>query len=302
MKKIIAICICLTLLLSLAGCGHKHVMTQWSADPQNHWYVCECGDEAERGAHELNEDNMCAVCNAGIYDEGDGQFCVMTYDEWGSNITCMYYDADGNITSSQVNEREYYEDGNPKVVKTYMDGFLTYETIYLPSENEEYGGVYPSEDITYMEDGSKYVVRFANENDVESTILYAPDGSEQESTVYEYDYDEAGNLLGRRSYTNGALFEDTRAFVGPDGNVYDSAIIFYNADGSVSISNEYVYEFNDQGEQTYYASYYNGVISSESFADVDADGNLYTSRQVEYDEAGNVVSDTSYDAEGNVVE
>ena len=301
MKKITAICICLALVLSLAGCGHKHTVSKWEADAKNHWYTCaECGDQADSGAHELDEESICTVCGAAVYTESDGQFCVMTYDEWGSCDSCTYYDPDGNITSSQYDEREYYEDGNPKHIKVYMEGILTYESYFERSKEDE-TGVYTSEDITYMEDGSKYVIRYANESDVESSIVYAADGTEIEVMTYEYDRDEAGNVLGRRVHTNGALSEESKAFVGPDGNMYDSSIIFYNADGSVSLSNEYSYEFNDKGEQIYYAYYYNGVISSESFADVDADGNLYTSREVEYDEAGNVVSDISYDAEGNVV-
>ena len=301
MKKIIGVCICLALVLSLAGCGHKHAVTKWTADAKNHFYICECGDRAEEGPHELDEDSSCTVCGAGVYDEGDGQTCVMTYDEWGSCDSCIYYDPDGSITFAQYDEREYYEDGNPKLVKVYMDGVLTYETHYEPCKDDE-TCVYVTEDISYMEDGSKYVILYLNEDEIESSTIYNPDGSVMEQTTYEYDRDKKGNILGRRTYTNGVLNEETKSFVGPDDSIYESSIIFYDPDGSVSLSNEYVYEFDDDGNQTYHAYYYNGVINLEYFSALDADGNVYTAREVEYDEAGNVISDISYNAEGSVID
>lgn len=301
MKKIIGVCICLALVLSLAGCGHKHAVTKWTADAKNHFYICECGDRAEEGPHELDEDSSCTVCGAGVYDEGDGQTCVMTYDQYGSDESYIYYDADGNILSSQITEREYDENGNPKVVKVYLDDVLTYETIYKPCKDDE-TSVYISQDITYMEDGSKYVICYESEDNMESSILYGADGSELESTVFEYDRDKDGNVLGRRSYSNGDLFEEAAAFVGPDGNLYDLSLIFYEPDGSVSLKNEYVYDFNDDGEMIYYAHRYNDVIISETFTSEDADGNVYISRVVEYDEAGSVTSDVSYNAEGSVID
>ena len=303
MKKITAIWICVALCLSLTACGHKHTVDNWDEDAKTHWHTCaECGDQVDSGAHELDEESICTVCGAAVYDEGDGQFCVMTYDEWGSCDSNTYYDADGNITFREYDEREYYEDGNPKHTRTYVDGVLTSERSYLYCENSEFPEVYTSEEINYMDDGSRQVIRYIDWCNVESSVTYNPDGSELESTIYEYDFDDEGNVLGRRAYTNGALSEEAKAFVGPDGNLYDSFIIFYEADGSVSVSNEYVYEFNDNGDQIYHAYYYNGVINMEYFCEADADGWMYTAREVEYDEAGNVISDTSYDSEGNIID
>ena len=84
MKKYVAMCLLLCLLLT--GCGHKHTEASWICSPLEHWYECEdCGEKVAQD-HKTDAEGFCTVCGGTIYDNGDGTYNIMTYDAWGATL------------------------------------------------------------------------------------------------------------------------------------------------------------------------------------------------------------------------
>ena len=302
MKKITTLlCGCLILGLALTACGHRHELTEWTLNAQNHWYTCACGEQVDTAAHELNDENMCTVCQAAVYAEDDGTFSVLTYDEQGTMNSFMVYGDDGMVLSHQQQISEYYEDGNPKYTQWIIDGMLQNESFYEPCENPEYG-VYLRKSIDYLEDGSKIVTVYAEDFIIESVTTLDAAGNEVEATSYEYEYDEAGNQIYMAAYTNDIISQETMSFLGDDGNMYDSAIIFYDEYGVITDENTYTYDFDENGNLTCITTYYNGIRTTVSAYGLDADGCMYQSMEIEYDANGDIVAEYHYDSEGNIIE
>lgn len=302
MKKFtMLLCVCLILGLALTACDHPHDFTEWSMNAHNHWYICSCGAQVDTAAHELDDENFCTVCHAAVYEEDDGTFSVLTYDEQGTMNSFIVYEESGIIVSHQQHISEYYEDGNPRYTQWSLDGILQNESFYEPCENPEYG-VFLQKSIDYMEDGSQVITVYAEDFIIESVTTLDADGNEVEVTSYEYEYDETGNQIYMAAYTNDIISQETMSSLGDDGNMYDTAIIFYDEYGVITDENTYTHAFDENGNLTCITTYYNGVRTTVSTFALDADGWLYQSTEIEYDANGDVVVEYHYDSEGNIIE
>ena len=295
MRKTIALLLCLALCLGMAACSAFHDHT-WSYDSKNHWYDCECGEQCEPLPHNLY-DNVCIACGVQVWDNGD-HTNVLTYDEHGSVKTSITYDAYGNVTMEELYEWEYDQNGNPVRNKVYCNGILSEESIFqscaLAGE-----AVCLKESIDYYEDGSRQVGFYDEYGVVESDTMYLADGSVDTQYTYENTYDDQGNLLERVCFEDGVRNWETRSILGPDGNLYKSAEISYNADGSIAFDRIYDYKFDDRGNLCYRSKTSGGVIVNERFYELDPAGKVYRSLEIAYREDGTKSDEYIFDAQGN---
>lgn len=244
---------CITILAAAAAMtacsGHDHKAgSAWQADLKNHWQICEeCGEKINLDAHVLDETGYCEACRTAVTDNGEDGYCIMEYDEQGTMAHQTEYDADGNVTFELVYESEYYEDGNPKHTKEYHDGVLLYETTYLPCENEEAAEVYESEQISYDIDGSKTISVYNEQLMLMSYTAYDADGNITSSDMYEYTYDDNGNLTKQICKTNGVVSYESEYALDSDGNAYVCHEIYY--DENEGILSEARYDANGNTEE-----------------------------------------------------
>lgn len=210
-------------------------------------------DDKDRGDHELNEDGCCTVCGTNIYENIDGSFTVITYDNYGSTIANIEYDESREIYFFQRFENEYFEDGNPKTVKEYhydagMDEpgneRLVMEQEFLPCENSDNGDVYCAVSTTYGDTGKTVIT--SNEAGYALTLVeYDKNDEVVTETKMEYEFDDKGNLINQKDYTNGVIsFENPHTY-DEEGNLVEDTYIYYHEDGSVSETYTYDGEGNE---------------------------------------------------------
>lgn len=312
-KKLIALILaCMMVLSVMTACSSSDdaATSGWVADGKEHWKVfVESGEKTEVGAHELNEVNQCAVCGSEIWDFGDS-VSVYAYDTYG-NITRMAdYDADGNLVSETVDEYEYDTDGNITKDKQYIDGVLSGETEYTVTDGESTISGFTA----YYEDGSKSIAEYdANGNSVKLTD-YDSDGAVVFQADSEYAEDSNGEWYESQcteTYSDGTKIECTY-------NERGDALsrVCYDADGNVESSETWEYAYDDDGHKKTEVSYVDSKIWQEiTYKTVYGENETFTYPETiaEYDEDGSktvsvynendeVVSETKYDPEGNVVE
>ena len=311
-KKYVVSIICLAFALVISACAKEHVHTaagDWQVDLNSHWKVCaDCDETVEPAVHTLNDESVCSVCNCEIFTFDDGT-SLSRYDENGNPLMLAEYGLDGKLITKSVYEYEYDQQGNMLASKQTTDDILTEESKYTVIEGESV----IEKTVYYYEDGSK----FTNEYDQYGNVIL----------LEEFDAD--GNVISRSEsvYTqleDGQWYESACTSEELDGSTtvaqYDeknnnTSIIYYDAEGNeVGTKNwEYVY-----GEDDYKVSekqYENNVLVAEivyklietpdytvNFQEIvteyDADGGKTVTV---YDENDEVLSETKYDADGNVI-
>lgn len=247
-KKYVAIMLsCVSILAFTTACGtHTHeVGDDWELDKEKHWKICkECEEKTEKGEHQFQEDGLCETCGAFVADNGEDGYSIITYDSHGSMDRCTDYDTDGNVISENTYECEYYEDGNPKYAKDYCDGVLQREAEYLPCENQDIAEVYESKSISYEADGSKAVSTYNEYSMLLSYTQYDADGNVIGEDIYDYVYDEDGNMRKQTCHTDGVLSMEATYELDTDGNPYTSYEAYYEADGTIISETRYDAEGN----------------------------------------------------------
>ena len=320
----------LALSLVLTGCGgavtdpdttadstaastegeHVH-QGQWSADLESHWFVCtDCGETVNLDAHDTDEYGYCAVCGKSVLDFGDGTYSVFSYDEQGVLCEDAYYDADGALLSRYRYVYEYYDDGNVKSEKDYIydpacygeEELLVSESVFLYCEDPENGEVYQSECTMYSEDGSKTWTQYSENWEILQVVEYDTEGNELSVSRYEYQRDENGDCTYMAVYIDEVLdFEEFYT-----NTEFETGLItkqlYYNTDGSVLMSSEYEYEFDDAGNLLRHTAYTDGLLDWEDIYETDGDGCTYLAKEIDYDENGEILSEICYDADGNEIE
>ena len=140
------------------------------------------GNESLRSESQYAENGYGEWYEAACTDfNSDGTKVERVYDEHGSVITYVHYEADGTISANQSWEYTYDEEtGFTATEKAYVDGVLVSESIYKIVVTEDYSLGYPETVITYHEDGS-YTVCVYNESD---------------EILSETNYDAEGNIIG----------------------------------------------------------------------------------------------------------
>ena len=313
---------------------HTHTPTiDWVCDFDNHWRICECGEELEKGAHTLQEVN-CTVCGSEliVWDEGVKQITV--YNDYGDCCQFTYYDADGNVTSDERLHYVYNADGKFTSMKAYLNGFCYSDYEYLLRAD---GSVYMATQTSYFEDGSYQVDTYDENFNTTRTIYY--DAFEKREIDHRYTYSEDGSRMTEQTYQDGVLTYEQECrwnneegcweiiaewAHGDDGSIastYDDfgnllSEIYYNPDGSLEV--EYAYEnvYTPDGNRILKRTFTNGMLTQEMeyIHGTDPDGSTWSQsgKTTDYYEDGSYTvhdgdlestwtSDITYDADGKVI-
>ena len=314
------------------SCYAHAPMEGWDCDLENHWQQCDCGETLNESAHTV-VDFVCTVCGAEIISFYDGTGQLAVYDDKGNCIRYGMYDEDGSRMYGS--EYEYSEDGSWMLEKQYEGDHLVAEQKILLEEDMQITLKY----VMYNEDGSYAVTeydRYGNET-LEGNYDTAGNAEYERSYINEYDTD--GNRTLRLTYENGRLIEEMAFVFGQDedGNIWSqsgktttyhedgtktvadgdqaatwSSEITYDADGNVVEDIRYEYLYDENGESVGSKGYRNGALFVEVHNIVDEEGEAIGFLWTDYNEDGTkivreynaefaVVSETTYDADGNVV-
>lgn len=293
----------------------EHVHTAvggWDRDAKQHWQVCEDGEKMNVGEHTLDEESICTVCGSMVEDYGDGQFIVNNHDEHGDTIRYTYYDADGSVVEEEFTEYGLDAEGNCYEKKTTQYNYSD-EVVYI-SEYNEYGDQ-TSRTVTDLEGNVEQVDRFEREYNDEGEAIwektYTNDVLVWEITGYKVY--EGEDYTMRYPEAVITYYEDGTKMVityGDNGEVAKETT--YNADGEVESEQTYTYETDAEGNWTSIKVYEGERLVKDTEYAVDADGYNYISKETEYredgsktvyeyDANGELVSESQYDAEGNLI-
>lgn len=237
-KSSVIIIACVLLLGILTACSFcEHTQLTWKGDKVNHWQECECGKVLNTAAHTLDDYGHCDACNMAVVDYEDGNYDILTYDEHGTMNGCVGYDSEGNTLYTQELRYEYYEDGNTKSYKEYLDGQITCEATFLYDSTGK--NVYENETVFYEEDGTKNVNTY-NENSMLTNFKeYDAEGNILNEDVYDYTYNDAGNVTKQTCTSNGILSSEAFYETDADGNSYIINEVFYDEHGNVISDYDY---------------------------------------------------------------
>ena len=285
----------------------------------------------EYGLDTANEPYM--ATHTAYYE--DGSYQVDFYDENFNTLRTVYHDA---VENTENDHRfTYSEDGSLMTEVTYQDGTLVYEQECRWNRETVCWEVIAER--AYGEDGS-IAYTYDDSGNTLSEIYYKPDGSADVEYAYENVYNLDGDLILKRTFTNGMLTMEmeyihsiesdgstwsrsgkTTEYYGDgtylirDGDLENtwSSEITYAADGSVINELRYEYLYDENGNSIGSKGYENGRLTTEYAEILDETGkstdlittNYYedgTKTVCEFDSQMELVSETTYDANGNPVQ
>lgn len=292
---------------------HTHIaIGGWERNAKEHWQLCEDGEKLNVGAHTLNDEDICTVCGSSVLSYDDGKASVSDYDEHGDQIRHTYYAADGTKISETFTEYATDADGNCYEVKSTEYQYI-YGKVYI-GEYNEYGDQ-TARTISDLDGNVEHTDRFEREyNDEGEPIwlkVYANDVLVQEVTGFKTYVDEDSYMRFPEAVID--YWEDGTRIVTAyrdDGEVATET--YYKADGTVEKEITYIYESDSEGNRTSIKAYESEHLIKESEYALDEYGWSYKAKETEYyedgsktvyeyDEDGELVSETKYDAEGNEI-
>ena len=304
MKKAIC-CVALVMALLLCACGHSHTAAgDWQRDAAEHWKVCEYGEKFDVASHELDDMGQCQGCGAEltVWDDGTDLF---VYDQQGNLVLYCSYGPDGALSYEERIDFTYDAAGNVLTEKRYNDGVLSEESVYQD-------GVLSSM-VTYDAD-ARHEFTLNEFGDPVSMISYDTAGNVIGEEYTEYAYTEDGEYYAPRTTTIDADGSKYVSEYNPQG---DQIIwITYTPDGAMDNNERYEYTYDEEGHKTAVKVYsfdalvqeklYTMVVFEDGWMnypgtiiDYHEDGGKTV---CVYDENDELVSETHYDADGNVIE
>lgn len=306
MKKIVSMMV-LAMLLALAACGdpHTHAAEVWELSGKEHWKTCECGEEFDRGAHTLDDMDCCTACGAEVIDWGDS-VDVTCRDAQGNPTCYLSYDANGNLVGNIRIDYTYDESGN-------VTGELHYDNDVLAEEYAYEGGVLTAR-ISYYPDGTKQISLYDAEGNLLSAVNYDAEDQMTMGIYSEYAQDADGNWYECRNTT---VDEFGCKYVGEYNECGDQILwATYDPDGNVENHERYEITYNEEGQKDTVKTYSHDVLVQEmvytlvtyedgwmnypgTITDYHEDGTKTVSV---FDENDQLLSQTHYDADGNVFE
>ncbi len=178
------------------------------------------------------------------------------------------------------------------------------------------------------DDGTGAVYLYDERRNPVYIACYDENGEVISDERFENEYDEDGYLKTVHRYCDGILFfksiyaltEQEGVLVAyeaegysyyPNGN-YDRTEwdedgdtlkkVSYDAEGNAVTTEIYEYECDEEGNNVRTSIYVDSVLDYELHFAVDEDGCTYISREVRYDENGEIEEEINYDPAGNVIE
>lgn len=312
-KKYLAILMaCIAALALLSGCaGHTHQPSSdtWEADFDQHWQVCaDCGQRMNEGKHSLDDSDTCTVCGAQPVDWGDSK-SVYQFNKNGDPLKMVDYDADGNIITESIYTYEYDADGNLTRSTATTDGVLTEESLYTLVDGESV----ISQLISYLEDGSKVINDYdAYENSIRMSS-YDADGKLTMQSDFEYAQTADGQWYEAKCSTTEA--DGTKSVSEYNEDHDQISLLRYATDGSLTDSYVWDYSYDADGNWQSMKYYCNDTLCAETIyatATTESGSTTYPETVTEYHEDGSktvtvysendeILSQTHYDANGNVI-
>ena len=303
----------------LAGCGaqtgadgHTHtVQGGWDFNGKEHWNTCECGEKMDAADHKLGDDMVCSGCGAEVWLMDDGSADVYAYDQFGNTQRYAYFDAEGSMVSESRYENEYDDAGNLQVVRFYSDGVLQSENAYVSNDKGESSLV---KSTMFYDNGCTI-----NEYDEYGNMVHMADtddaGNVEAESWYEYTMDSDGGFYESK-YTErlpeGGKLE---AQYNPMGDII--VRVWYDEAGNETRVDTWEYEYNEEGQDDWQKQYTDGVLVYEITGYGEYNGSEFSMRYPEciieyyedgtrleqkYGSNGEIETETSYSANGDVVE
>jgi len=276
MKKHSWLLLAVMSVLLLSACGHTHSASgSWNSDFENHWRLCECGEKVDVAAHTL-EDGICTVCGSEIATYEDGTALLVCYNEYGDVSRVLSYGADGTVDYDERVEYTYDDQGVMLAQKTYGNDVLNSEYEYAKDSN---GEAYVCKEVYYYDDGAKD----SNEYDENGNVLYSAAYDETGAVMYAYEYEyspEAG-WMHEKAYEGDRLTSEQEFLMDEEGNQITTRYVYYNEDGSSSVT-EYD-ELGNETLVAYYDADGNPESEARYENEYDAEGNLILRRTYEGD-------------------
>lgn len=311
-KNVRSLAACAAITMLLTGCAGSHTHQTsgtWEADLKEHWQSCsDCGKKLDKGAHTLDEFERCAICGAEVVDWGDSQ-SLYQYTERGELLRISDYDASGKTVTETVFTYEYDTDGNLLHSSTLVDGVLVDAYTYTVVNGESI----VSEYIDYLEDGSRSVNDYDENGNGVRSVFYNSEGEVDLRTESEYALSSNGEWYEAVCTTTEA---DGSSFVMEFSEHGDqTGSTRYDAEGNLVYREAWAYTYDEDGNWQTMRSYYNDLLVSETiFATVIAEDSSMTYPETVteyeeggaktvtvYDENGETVRQTRYDASGKAV-
>lgn len=280
----------------LTGCGgHTHQAAGgWKADLSEHWQICgECGKEMEKGAHTLEEFDLCAVCGTEVVDWGDSK-SLYQFNEHDELLRTVDYDESGKVITETIYEYEYDAEGDLLSSSTVTDGVLMDESLYTTVDGERVLSEYTG----YLEDGGGTVSHYDGNGNMIRSIFYDAQGNMELQTESEYAQTPDGEWFERVCVTTEADGSRYTAVFSERGDQISSSC--HDAQGDLLYRDAWVYTYDADGNWQTTQYYYNDVLTSETVYTTVAteDGSMtYPETVTEYDEDGGMTV-TVYDENG----
>ena len=268
------------------------------------------------------------------YWYSDGSGSRSEYDISGNKTHTVNYHADGGVAEECL--YEYSSDGVRMAEKRYSGSVLMGEYEFMLGET---GEKLLARSCTYEEDGSYMLVEYDECCNETYEGRFGADGTAEWEFRYENEYDADGNLVRTADYLNGSLYRIAEFVFGEDENGFSwsmrGKITQYSEDGSVTVSEydpdgawateteydaagnaiydqRYEYDYDDNGNLVGARFFVDGRLSEESSYTVNAEGVTETEQVTmhfedggklvsEYDKDRNLLNETLYDADGNVI-
>lgn len=292
---------------------HTHTATgPWDRNAKEHWQVCEDGEKLNVEEHTFDEELICTVCKSMVDIFEDGSAFINTYDEQDNLIRYTYYGEDGKIAAETFTE--YAEDSEGNYYETKETQYdYTNSVVYISEFNEYEDQI--SRTITDLEGNIRQKDRFERE--------YNSDGEALWEKTYSNDV-LVREITGYKTYTDGDYsirfpesvidyYEDGSKLVteyNDQGEVDKETT--YKADGTVETALRYVYEYDAEGNYKRIQTYEGEQLIKDAEYAMSADGWSYMAKETEYHEDGTktvreynendeLISESKYDAEGNLI-
>ena len=171
------------------------------------------------------------------------------------------------------------------------------------------------------EDGTYNLMNYDAWGATATDIWMEENGAVLSALVYENEYDADGNVLHCNTYSDGILINETffevqqgvdffnhyltkeisydemgKTVTTYDQYMYATGAEVYDASGKLIAQETYEYEYDDEGNVIYSASYSNGVMTFESADLKGPDGNMYT-EYLRYYAGGELVGEYRHEYE-----
>lgn len=312
-KQVMSILVlCAMIAVLLSGCSKSHVHQTadvWDTDLNNHWKTCtDCGENAEEGAHTLDEMDCCTVCGTMIVDWGDSK-SLSLYNEDGDLLKMADYDQDGNVVTETVCTYEHDSEGRLTRSTTTTDGVLVEECTYTAVDGESV----IAQSISYMDDGTKFTNDYDAYGNVICLVSYDAEGNVDSQSASEYVLSAEGAWYAVKCTSTEADGTVSVGIFSENGD--QTGWTLYDADGLPLYDYRWVYTYDADGHWQTKKSYCDDILTEETiYATVVSDdfSTTFPETVMQYNEDGsktvtvydvddNIVAQTEYDANGEVI-